>query len=147
MSSVARFQSKTNEKLICLSEHLRIDVVKLRLGLYGWNRRIHQAPVCDMCQKARFSRHSKRAIFHVSWCSISIKNKWKANLSLGASQHWCCQASIRFVWLELKEHVNGSLRPPLKTPPKMTFSTLRQHNFWTTQSFATKRAHFINVFY
>ena len=44
-----------------------------------------------MCQIARFSRHSKRVFFHVSWCSISIKNKWKANLLLGASQHWCCQ--------------------------------------------------------
>jgi hypothetical protein len=54
MFSVARFQSKTNEKLICLLEHLSIDVVKLRLGLYGWNPKIHQAPVCDMCQNERF---------------------------------------------------------------------------------------------
>jgi hypothetical protein len=54
MFPVARFQSKTNEKLICLLEHLSIDVFKLRLGLYGWNPRIHQAPVCDMCQNERF---------------------------------------------------------------------------------------------
>ena len=62
----ARFQSKTNEKLTCCLEHLSIDVVKLRLSLYGLNIKIHQSPVCDMCQIARFSRHSKRAIFHVS---------------------------------------------------------------------------------
>ena len=48
----ARFQSKTNEKLICRLEHLSIDVVKLQLRLYGWNIKIHQAPVCDMCQIA-----------------------------------------------------------------------------------------------
>ena len=100
MFSDARFQSKTNEKLLCLLEHLSIDVFKLRLGLYSLNRRIHQAPVCDMCQIARFWRHSKLATFDVFWCSISIKNKWKATLSFGASQHWCFQASIRFVWLE-----------------------------------------------
>jgi hypothetical protein len=54
MFSDARFQSKTNEKLLCLFEHVSIDVFKLRLGLYGWNRKTHQAPVCDMCQTARF---------------------------------------------------------------------------------------------
>ena len=110
MFPVARFQSKTNEKLICLLEHLSIDVVKLRLGLYGWNPRIHQATVCDMCQNERFWRHSKRAIFHVSCCSFSIKNKWKANLSFGAPQHWCCQASIRFVWLESKNPSSNGVR-------------------------------------
>jgi len=62
MFSVARFQSKTNEKLICLLEHLSIDVFKLRLGLYGWNPRIHQAPVCDMCQNERFSVTENRQI-------------------------------------------------------------------------------------
>ena len=41
-----------------------VDVVKLGLGWYGCNRRIHQAPVCDMMQMARFWRHSKRAISH-----------------------------------------------------------------------------------
>jgi hypothetical protein len=74
MFSVARFQSKTNEKLICLLEHLSIDVlehlsidvVKLRLGLYGWNPRIHQAPVCDMCQNERFPVTEKQAILHLS---------------------------------------------------------------------------------
>ena len=43
MFSDARFQSKTNEKLLCLLEHVSIDVFKLRLGLYGWNRRIWRA--------------------------------------------------------------------------------------------------------
>jgi hypothetical protein len=52
--SDAQIQSNPNEKLFCLLEHLSIDVVKLRLGLYGWNPRIHQAPVCDMCQNERF---------------------------------------------------------------------------------------------
>jgi hypothetical protein len=66
MFSVARFQSKTNEKLICLLEHLSIDVFKLRLGLYGWNPRIHQAPVCDMCQNERFSVTKKQANLHLS---------------------------------------------------------------------------------
>ena len=66
MFPVARFQSKTNEKLICLLEHLSIDVVKLRLCLYGWNPRIHQAPVCDMCQNERFPVTEKQANLHLS---------------------------------------------------------------------------------
>jgi hypothetical protein len=66
MFPVARFQSKTNEKLICLLEHLNIDVVKLRLGLYGWNPRIHQAPVCDMCQNERFPVTEKQLCLRLS---------------------------------------------------------------------------------
>jgi hypothetical protein len=66
MFPVARFQSKTNEKLICHLEHLSIDVVKLRLGLYGWNPRIHQAPVCDMCQNERFPVTEKQLCLRLS---------------------------------------------------------------------------------
>jgi len=63
-----------------------------------------------MCQIARFWRHLKRAIFHVFCCSFSIKNKWKANLSLEASQHWCCQASIKLVWPEYKNPSSTGVR-------------------------------------
>jgi hypothetical protein len=62
----ARFQSKTNEKLICRLEHLSIDVVKLRLSWYGRNIKIHQAPVCDMLQNERFPVTEKQPNLHLS---------------------------------------------------------------------------------
>ena len=103
---------------------------------------------CATCAKWHDFEGTQNVLFlMVFWCSNSIKTKWKAILSFGAPQHWCCQAWIRLVWLLSKEHAICSLRPPLTTPPKTTVSTLRQHNFWTTQPFATKRAHFINDFY
>ncbi len=71
--------------------------------------------------------HSKRAIFDVFRCSISIKNKWKATLSFGASQHWCVQASIRFVWLESKIPSSNGVRHV----PKSTFlMALKTCYFW-----------------
>ena len=75
----ARFQSKTNEKLTCCLEHLSIDVAKLRLSLYGLNIKIHQAPVCDMCQIERFPVTGKQAHLHLSRCHAYKKT---ANVSI-----------------------------------------------------------------
>ena len=60
--------------------------------------------------KISYLQNLTRAIFHILCCSFSIKNKWKANLSLGASQHWCWQASSKVVWPEYKNPSSAGVR-------------------------------------
>ena len=64
MFSDARFQSKTNEKLLCLLEHLSIDVFKLRLG---WNRRCDRTAVVQHRPHGCFGR--KKGTFQTLRCN------------------------------------------------------------------------------
>jgi hypothetical protein len=58
--SDAQIQSNPNEKLFCLLEHLNIDVVKLGLGWYGFNRRNTPSAAFD-----HLSRHPPKRLFRL----------------------------------------------------------------------------------
>ena len=119
MFSDARFQSKTNEKLLCLLEHVSIDVFKLRLGLYGWNRRIRRASL-----KRSWKYTAKKAISR--GLGPSKKKCLQTCRNFLKTSHWFKHITKRRFWRIDEDRTRAACtstdgRTPKKVPKTANF--------------------------
>ena len=136
----ARFQSKTNEKLICRLEHLSIDVVKLRLSCYG---RSWRNTSTALIKRTKFTAkiHVKLSSTLAAYCT-SCSPTWKLPLLL-LEALWICWTRLRRAGLYsayslntahppevAKTSIFGGLGRPIHRCPQPSWNCLRaSHEF------------------
>ena len=127
----ARFQSKTHEKLMCRLDHLSIDVIKLRLSLYGWNIKIHLGGVSHVHhtpppqREFRLSAggHSagaqnRQVLFPPGFFCI-----WGPN-----GMQWCCPMQL---------HARNNQNSPSSTQKELKIHGQKGH-FWRSRAVEKK---------